>query len=411
MRLTQIFAALVFVCGARRTQGIAFLAGARRDEVAEHFEAEIAEHFDTEAAEEVLELVDIKPAVVHSCPCAQKPERRDLRKLRWLHIPKTGTSFWATLFSYACRKKRVDLDVSPYLSHACDECYDFALKERYPATEYCEGDSFSEARGMLSYAANPKNGMKLYPRTDHVPLGPQDHPSRTVAFFRSPRSRLQSAAAGRHMKGFGEARYKDVVRKCFSNGTDARCFADYPGIKGCMARMLTGLPCADEGAASGHPAHVDVKRAVAMVKQLKFVGLTEEWNDAVCLFHAMFGGTVRQEEFKNFHPTRKKPSTSVDDELDEPVYAAAKERFRALQKQYGAEKCHRTTPASGCVPRRCEDAGAECGTIDDGCGNELSCGSCPQYRAGRAVCRATSCVAQEAAPSPGTFAVSSFHGV
>jgi hypothetical protein len=149
-----------------------------------------------------------------------------------------------------------------------------------------------------------------------------------------------------------------------------------------------------------------------MVKQLKFVGLTEEWNDAVCLFHAMFGGAVRQEEFKNFHPTRAKPSTAVDDELDNPVYAAAKERFRALQKQYGAEKCHRAAPATGCIPWRCEDAGAECGTIDDGCGSELNCGSCPQFRAGKAVCRARSCVARSgAAAPPGIFAVSSFHGL
>jgi hypothetical protein len=403
--LTQLLA-VAAALAAGRAQGAAVLA-ASRDERG-------AEDLDAEAAEQALDLVDVKPAVVHSCPCAQRPERRDLRKLRWLHIPKTGTSFWATLFSYACRRKHVDLDVSPYLSKACDQCYDFALKERYPALEYCEGDSFTEGRGMLSYAANPRNGMQLYPRTDHVPLGPKDHPSHTVAFFRSPRSRLQSAAAGRHMKGFSSARYKDMLRKCYSNGTDARCFAEYPGVKGCMARMLTGLPCADDGAAAGRPAHVDVARAVAMVKQLKFVGLTEEWNDAVCLFHAMFGGEVRQEEFKNFHPTptRAKPSTAVDDDLDEPVYAAAKERFRALQKQYGAEQCHQTAPASrGCVPRRCEDAGAECGTIDDGCGNELSCGSCPQYRAGKAVCRTTSCMAQGSTPSPGTFAVSSFHGV
>lgn len=403
MTPTQIFAAVVFA--AQRAQGAAFLAGARRELD--------AEDFDAEAADEALELVDVKPAILHSCPCAREPERRDLRKLRWLHIPKTGTSFWATLFSYACRKKRVDLDVSPFLSPACNECYDFALKERYHAGDYCDRDSFSEGLGTLkSDTANPKTGMFVYPRTDHVPLGKGDDPSHTVAFFRSPRGRLQSAAAGRHMKGFGSARYQDVLRKCYHNGTDAHCFAEFPGIKGCMARMLTGLPCADDGAAGGHPAHVDVARAVAMVKQLKFVGLTEEWNDAVCLFHAMFGGAVRQEEFKNFHPTRAKPSTAVDDELDNPVYAAAKERFRALQKQYGAEKCHRAAPATGCIPRRCEDAGAECGTIDDGCGSELNCGSCPQFRAGKAVCRARSCVARSgAAAPPGIFAVSSFHGL
>lgn len=30
----------------------------------------------------------------------------------------------------------------------------------------------------------------------------------------------------------------------------------------------------------------------------------------------------------------------------------------------------------GCVPKTCEELAAECGSIDDGCGAELSCGSC-----------------------------------
>jgi len=30
----------------------------------------------------------------------------------------------------------------------------------------------------------------------------------------------------------------------------------------------------------------------------------------------------------------------------------------------------------GCMPTSCEARGAECGTIDDGCGVALSCGSC-----------------------------------
>ena len=32
--------------------------------------------------------------------------------------------------------------------------------------------------------------------------------------------------------------------------------------------------------------------------------------------------------------------------------------------------------ACGCLARTCADVGAECGAIDDGCGNSLACGSC-----------------------------------
>lgn len=50
-----------------------------------------------------------------------------------------------------------------------------------------------------------------------------------------------------------------------------------------------------------------------------------------------------------------------------------------------------------CVPVTCSQAGAECGTIDDGCGGTLSCGSCtaPQTCGGGGtpnVCGQTACV-------------------
>jgi hypothetical protein len=73
---------------------------------------------------------------LHLCTCLT-PDNTDTHetphRLRWLHFPKTGTSFISTLWSYACstRERYIDLEIS---SFQCDiftrnafSMYDFAL--------------------------------------------------------------------------------------------------------------------------------------------------------------------------------------------------------------------------------------------------------------------------------------------
>merc|ERR1719253_1465828 len=102
----------------------------------------------------------------------------------------------------------------------------------------------------------------------------------------------------------------------------------------------------------------------------------------------MFGGKVTQAEFKNFHPShREKPDVEVQDEIDAPVYAAAKRRFQQLLKQYGAEQCYRfrsTAAPAKCVPK-----------------------TCAQNSAGPAVCAGTTCNAGQP-HATNAFKVSSF---
>lgn len=333
---------------------------------------------------------------VHTCGCVSpgNEKRRALKKLRWLHFPKTGTSFWSTIYQYACRKKgTMDLDISPFWKEQCGSCYDFAVKERFPPDEFCDADAFSTLE------------------TQHRPLQPAhgDVPENTVTFFREPQERLLSAAVNSHMSGFSPENFKAARAKCYTPVLDPHCFVQYPGIRGCQARMLTGGMCADDNAAKGAPFPVNVQSALAVVQRLGFIGLTEEWNDSVCLFHKMFGGDVRQEEFKNFHLSNHvKPDVDVSDPVDGPVYQAAKARFHALLKEHGAEQCYQFQPAA-CVPKSCEDVGFQCGgPMDDGCGGKLQCGGCPQFRAGPAQCADHSCSATQRGAPDDTFDVSSF---
>merc|ERR1711957_1013294 len=75
-----------------------------------------------------------------------------------------------------------------------------------------------------------------------------------------------------------------------------------------------------------------------------FVGLTEEWDLSVCLFHHMFGGECRPREFINTRPGEEREGDQsynisllegVTDPFDGPIYAHVQELFWANVKAYG----------------------------------------------------------------------------
>lgn len=88
------------------------------------------------------------------------------------------------------------------------------------------------------------------------------------------------------------------------------------------------------------------ENAIAIIQKAGFVGDTEEWNDSICLFHAMFGGEVNSHAFANLRPTRLLPQMMFvqgnqptvapeDDPHDWRFYLAAKAVMRRNQKLYG----------------------------------------------------------------------------
>jgi hypothetical protein len=74
-----------------------------------------------------------------------------------------------------------------------------------------------------------------------------------------------------------------------------------------MTKMLLGYRCADDVALTPTLA---AKAHHRLAHDLAFVGLTEEWDASVCLFHQMLGGHAREIEFLNYRAgkmTRAKP--------------------------------------------------------------------------------------------------------
>lgn len=102
---------------------------------------------------------------------------------------------------------------------------------------------------------------------------------------------------------------KHDCRGAATIGVYAKC------VKSCAAQMILGSPC---GASlpDGEPdlfAH-EPSEAVDRIRKFGFVGITEEWELSVCLFHAMFGGDCLPVEFpKDRAGTALKAKTGLYD--------------------------------------------------------------------------------------------------
>ena len=292
---------------------------------------------------------------MHVCTCladdgdTDEPPPDPPRRLRWLHIPKTGTSFISTLWSYATSNEDRYIDLSVH-SHSCDNyanktfsMYDFVLMRRYPWEVYGAPnlihpalleDLIADARSSSRRVDGRAVPLGLVGGTQHLSLiqgsgDPRYASGRlnknirnlgsellernftVAAFFRRPEDRIVSAYYdGRHANGFSPGTSRELLaasvqrkanhtcairRGGSNNGTTTEtyrnpleCFVRFPGIAGCASRMLTGENCADD--ATRGDGTDNVRDAIdAVSNRLGFVGLTEEWDESVCHFHRMFG--------------------------------------------------------------------------------------------------------------------------
>jgi hypothetical protein len=260
------------------------------------------------------------------------------RRLRWLHVPKTGTSFVTTLWSQMTSRddRYIDLNVHSYqcdkYANATYSMYDFVLMRRYPWEMYGAPNTIipnNTNHNASSYSSSHLNSIDgrdvplgLVGGTQHTPLAPlgderrgseiYDHNFTVVSFFRRPTERIMSAYYdGKHANGISGEYFKKLLvastkrtrgeHACaIPSGKDGtietyrnplECFARYPGISGCASRMLTGGTCAD--GTKGGDGMANVRDAMDIVSnRLNWVGLTEEWDESVCHFHRLYGRTT-----------------------------------------------------------------------------------------------------------------------
>ena len=78
--------------------------------------------------------------------------------------------------------------------------------------------------------------------------------------------------------------------------------AHFPGLRGCMTKMVLGKKCAEKYKLTT----TDLEEAKRVVRQeLAFVGITEKWVESVRLFHGLYGGSIHSDEL--FPKLRESP--------------------------------------------------------------------------------------------------------
>lgn len=232
---------------------------------------------------------------VASLPPGGKPKTLN-RPVEWIHIPKCGTSFGATVYGYLCGATE-----TPYTNPAdptenCTYCgeqakglnrglyWDPKLRNMIPFSNMIRRDGtrhrfYKYHAPYCDWTQSPHP-----PYSNHFPLSDRANKQGTTAavtMLREPRKRLVSAWNNdKHSYGIAK---RDTV-KYLQNIT---AFVQHSAIQGCQTKMLVGRVCAD----AREITDTNLQRAIAKLeKSISFFGLTDAFNASVCLFHHMHGG-------------------------------------------------------------------------------------------------------------------------
>lgn len=205
------------------------------------------------------------------------------RQIFWLHIQKTGTSIFNTVFFHFCPKTANEKDI---------KWFDLSLLERFPPSEWCPGARFLN----LPCPGCHHPFIKLT----------NDRSAFTFTMIRDPVQRVLSAYYFR--PGGMPHLYRPSPR---GNKTipSLEEFILSAGIVGCQTKMLAGHPCM----ADIHPTRLrgELKTAVENLGSLSFFGLTERWEESIALFHSLVGGHTREFEMFNNRPTKGREKRRV----------------------------------------------------------------------------------------------------
>lgn len=163
-----------------------------------------------------------------------------------------------------------------------------------------------------------------------------------VAIVRDPRKRILSAYRyGLHAVGQTSEERSSML----ANVRTLKDFVKWPGIASCQVKMFLGFPCAKAMEVTDSMTN----DAIDIMSKAAFIGLTDHWNDTICLFHSMFGENITVAELENLRSahdlhdissssTRLKSNAVLskqDDPHDWRLYQASKRRFIELQLKYG----------------------------------------------------------------------------
>jgi hypothetical protein len=272
------------------------------------------------------------------------PVMESTKAIAWFHCPKCGTTFLNSIYHHP--------DICPFtppnvkVPKTDEECEDSVPEfvAKYPLEVYCPG-------GTSSTYTILESGDQHWGMTDDIY---NSNRGKLMGFFRQPEQRVISA--WNHGKHSWIQQYTANTVKEFAEG-----------MQGCMTRMIGTHEALEFGdnlcgmskpPPEGLPSQDMLETALTRVQEgFAFIGITERWDESICLFHAMFGGPCNDAEFENdrlgyFRFNDEVPYNTSDlegfvDPYDGAVYAEASKIFNASLSRYQVdfEFCASLCPA------------------------------------------------------------------
>lgn len=220
-------------------------------------------------------------------------------QMRWLHVPKTGTSFINVLATWGCPGIAAD-EVIEWKPELGREPFEVQWVRNNAASKCRFSPNFCVGHDSIGEGCNNVSGRSY------------------AAMFRQPEQRMISG-------------YLHNFNGYIGDRTNLTMSGYAHGCTGCYVRKTTGYQCCNK------QAPINVAQAVdTLHTRFAFVGLTDEWDLSVCLFHRMFGGACHPREFKNVRPGRNLSGGAgydtamldgFTDEADNAFYDEAKTIF------------------------------------------------------------------------------------
>ena len=297
------------------------------------------------------------------------------RRLAWVHIPKAGVSFGTTLVHYANSSLRHTVIASG--PRGCEPCLQ-KFFELFPEhVWFRDGTLWQPWRSVFDHATAATSLRPTHRGYggfgDHWPItvtGLMQAGGHLVGLFREPFSRAKSAylffckqlLSERCVLSFEEysRRLVGSVTKMLSgqaHGLECNSLKDStkhgePGSSN-RTREIAYMRCR-------HDVRPDLPTALRRIDAFAFVGLTDDYDRSICLFHAMFPSPCLAVEFKNVHPSKYREtdmrgtsanlslSAYAHDPYDSELWLAACERYKADLHRYEvtAEKCEQLCPTA-----------------------------------------------------------------